>query len=78
MNSETLARVLAGALNINASVITDDLAADSVETWTSLNHLTLVISLEEAFDVSFTEEETVEILSVKSIKSALRHHGVEV
>jgi len=78
VNSETLASVLAGALNIDANVVTDEMSAESVDTWTSLNHLTLVISLEESFDVSFTEEETVEILSVGAIKSALRLHGVEV
>ena len=49
---------------------------DIVEKWDSLNHLNLVLALEEAFDISFTEEQTIEILNYPLIKMVLQDHGV--
>ena len=37
----------------------DDMVAQDVENWDSLNHITLVIALEEEFDVKFTTREVM-------------------
>lgn len=77
-NEEKLKKVMAGILKIDASTINEDTSPDTVETWDSLNHLNLVIALEEAFDVSFTETQTVEILNYELVKISLRELGVEI
>src|SRR5258708_27711553 len=40
-------------------VLTDDLTAPKVEGWDSLNHVTLVMTLEEQFRVKFTTREVM-------------------
>jgi len=40
---------------------------DNVETWDSLQHLNLVLALEQEFDLQFTPEEIEQLLSVELI-----------
>jgi len=40
-------------------VLTDELTAPKVEGWDSLNHVTLVMTLEEHFKVKFTTREVM-------------------
>jgi acyl carrier protein len=46
-------------LDSPALVLTDELTAPKVEGWDSLNHVTLVITLEEQFRVKFTTREVM-------------------
>ena len=39
--------------------LSDEMAAQDVENWDSLNHITLVMSLEESFGVNFTTKEVM-------------------
>ena len=47
-----------------------------MEQWDSLRHLNLVLALEAEFDISFTEEQTVEILNYPLIRIVLEEHGI--
>lgn len=76
LNEDKLKNVLADVFKIEAKTIGEDTSVDSVEKWDSLNHLNLVLALEEAFDISFTEEQTIEILNYPLIKMVLQDHGV--
>ena len=76
LNEDKLKNVLADVFKIEAKTIGEDTSVDSVEKWDSLNHLNLVLALEEAFDISFTEEQTIEILNYPLIKMVLQEHGV--
>lgn len=73
---ERLKRVLGDVLKIEASEVNDDTSVDTVEEWDSLRHLNLVLALEQEFDISFTEEQTVEILNYPLIKIVLEEHQV--
>ena len=76
VNMNKLKQVLADVFKIDIQTINDDTSVDNVEKWDSLNHLNLVLALEEAFDISFTEEQTIEILYYPLIKMVLQEHGV--
>jgi acyl carrier protein len=71
-----LKQVMADVFRIDPATIDDSTSVDTVEKWDSLQHLNLVLALEERFDVSFTEEQTVEILSYPLIRAVLEEHGV--
>jgi acyl carrier protein len=73
-----LLRIIETVFKVSSDNVDDDFSIDNVETWDSLAHLNLVLLIEQEFGVSFTEEETVEILSFKLIKLTLRDHGVEI
>ena len=75
-NEDRLRRVMSDVLKIEASTINEETSVDTVEEWDSLRHLNLVLALEQEFDVSFTEEQTVEILNFPLIKIVLEEHQV--
>jgi acyl carrier protein len=77
MSTSTIAngenRVLAvirEALEINE--IGTDASVDGIDGWDSVGHLILVAALEEAFDVSISFSEAVEITSFEKIMNSLR------
>ena len=75
-NEFKLKEVLNKILKIEIYSINDETSVDTVDIWDSLKHLNLVIALEEAFNITFTEEESVEIMSYPLIKAILNEHGV--
>lgn len=77
-NEEKLKKIIGSVFKIDASAVNNETSPDTVENWDSLNHLNLVLALEEGFDVSFTEEQTVEILNFELIKMSLQEQGVEI
>jgi acyl carrier protein len=77
-NEEKLKKIIGSVFNIDASSVNNETSPDTVESWDSLNHLNLVLALEEGFDVSFTEEQTVEILNFELIKISLKEQGVDI
>ena len=59
--------ILATILEINVSDINDKFSQKSCSNWDSLNHLNLIIALEEAFDVSFDPEEILLMIDIDKI-----------
>lgn len=54
-----------------------DSSPDNIETWDSLQHLNLVLALEQEFGMQFTPEEIEQLLSVELI-AALVEEKVRV
>lgn len=61
-------------LNIVSSImkwplkkINEDSSPEDIDTWDSLNQINLVLALEEEFGVKFTDDQIVQMLSVRSI-----------
>ncbi len=77
VSERKLKQVLANVFRIDASRIVETTSVDTVKEWDSLKHLTLVLALEEQFNVTLTEEQTVQILSYPLIKVVLEEHGVD-
>lgn len=67
--------VLATALQIPETAITDDLAMKDVETWDSLKHMELIVSLENAFGIELSFDEIVTMQTVNEIKRVLKQRG---
>lgn len=75
---QKLKEVLSRIFNVSLNTITEDASPDTIENWDSLRHMNLVLALEEEFDVEFTDDQVVEILSYKLIKIVLKEHGIEL
>ena len=75
-NESKLKKVLADVFKLEVEMVNDETSVDNVERWDSLNHLNLVLALELEFNVSFSEEQTIEIMNYPLIKIALQEHGV--
>jgi len=72
-----LKKVLADVFKIEVTAVNEDTSVDTVERWDSLTHLNLILALESEFGVSFSEEQTVEIMNYPLIKMVLQEHGVK-
>ncbi|MBM4433639.1 MAG: acyl carrier protein [Chloroflexi bacterium] len=72
-----LKEVLSDVFGVEPSAIDDEASVDTIEKWDSLNHLKLVLALEERFGVSLNEEQITEMLNYPLVKAVLEEHGVE-
>ena len=77
-NETRIKQVMANVFGINIEKINEESSIDTIEEWDSLKHLKLVLALEDEFDISFTEEETIEILSYQLIKEILKSHNIVI
>jgi len=71
----TIRSTLSAVLGVRPADITDETSPDNVGSWDSVTHLNLVLALEEAFGVSFTPEETMDLTSVRLIHLLLAEKG---
>lgn len=68
LDEEKLKQVVADVLDVDPATIDADFSMDTVEAWDSLRHMTLVLAIEEAFDISIPDEEAGNITSWPLIK----------
>jgi acyl carrier protein len=76
VNEQLLKNTLATVFNVPVDIIGEDSSMDTLSRWDSVKHLNLVLAIEDAFNVSLTEEQSLEILSFPLIKIVLAEHGV--
>lgn len=67
----TLKKIMATVLKTDESYIDANSSADSLENWDSLNHLNLILAIEEEFEISFPETEVADLSSFKLLKCSI-------
>ena len=77
-NEQKLKQIISSVFKVDISTINNETSPDSIESWDSLNHLNLVLALEEGFQVTFNEEKTVEILNYELIVETLKELGITI
>ncbi len=75
--TDRLHDTIAGVLGISADTVDDGVSPESVASWDSLNHLNLVMALEQEFGVALSVDEALEMRSVGRIRTVLAKHGVD-
>ena len=66
--AKPLEEVIAGALRISPTKVTDALAFNAIPEWDSLAHMELMLALESAYGVSIDEDRMIELISVGAIR----------
>ena len=64
---ERVLQIVSQVLGSPVEEINEQSSPDRVETWDSLRHMNLILALEEAFSIQFTDTQIMEMLSVKVI-----------
>ena len=64
--------LLAKALEVDPSEISDDASIDSVDLWDSIARLRIIIAIEEALNRELDPESIVEISSIEDIARILK------
>ena len=69
---ERVRGVLVDVFGLEAAEVGPDTSMDTVEAWDSLQQLNVVLALEEELEVSFTDEETMEMVTFPLIVATVR------
>lgn len=64
---DRIKNVMSAVFEIPIEQIQDDSSPDTIDSWDSLKHMNIVVALEEEFNVQFTDDEIIELISMKLI-----------
>ena len=62
---------MSAVFEISTGEINDESSPDTIESWDSLKHMNMVVALEEEFNVQFTDDNIIELINMKLIKTVL-------
>jgi acyl carrier protein len=68
---QNIQRTISAVLGIEENLITEDSSADNLPGWDSVNHLNIIMALEEVCGTSFSPDDMMEMTSVSSILEKL-------
>ncbi len=71
---DKIREIMSRLFRISAGDIDESASMDTIESWDSLEHISLILALEETFDVRFFTEEVVHMTSYTDIVAALERH----
>ncbi len=77
MNKDKLRTCFSQSLGIPLERVTDDLAYNSIPEWDSVAHMTLVASLESAFDLMLETDDILDLSTVGKAVEILARYGVQ-
>ena len=70
--------MVARVFGLPRRTVSDETSNTTVETWDSLNHVTLILELEAAFGITLSAEEALSMTDVAAIKRVLRLRNIDV
>jgi acyl carrier protein len=66
--------VIADVFGLEPQEVGPETSIETVEAWDSIQHLTLVLALEDEFEIALDDEETMTARSVPAIIGIVREH----
>ena len=67
MKKEQIKKIMTKVFEIESSLVNDEISQKNTDQWDSLNHLNLIVEIEEEFDVSFTPEQIGSMTTLERI-----------
>ena len=74
MNSTEVKEVLAKVLEIDIATILDNATQKDIAKWDSLQHLNLIVEIEDKYDISIDPEDISEMLSIDKIIEIIKKY----
>jgi acyl carrier protein len=59
--------VIGKVFRVSIEELNDEASPDTIDGWDSLKHMNLILALEEELGMTFSDDEVVEMLSVRRI-----------
>jgi acyl carrier protein len=72
----SLRDVMAQVFDVEAAELDDHSGPHDIAAWTSIKHLELVVTLEEVYGVSLSQQDIKALRSVVAVREVLATHGV--
>ena len=73
--TDQLCELVADIFDLDPGDVREDLTAEDVELWDSLNHLKLITAIEQAYGLQFTMAEVQSIDSIGKLKALVDGHA---
>ncbi len=73
---EKVLNVVSNIIGVPVETLSEKSSRETASYWDSLKHMNLILSLEEEFSVSLSDEEIMKISSIKDIIKLLKEKGV--
>jgi acyl carrier protein len=73
---ERLKEIMAQVFDVPNESINNDSSPDTIENWDSVNHMNLVLALEQAFSISFEPDEIIEMMNFELILVIFKDKGI--
>lgn len=64
-------QIMSAVFEMPVELIGDDASTDNIDNWDSLGHLSLILALEEQFDVTIPEELIDSLVNYSEIKKVI-------
>ena len=74
MNSTEVKEILAKVLEIDIATIFDNATQKDIAKWDSLQHLNLIVEIEDKYDISIDPEDISEMLSIDKIIEIIKKY----
>lgn len=76
-NQEKLVNAFISALDVDQSVIVDELEYNSIPQWDSVAHMALIAALEVAYDIMMDTDDIIDMSSVAKAKEILIKYDID-
>lgn len=73
---EKLKKIMSQVLGIKMDEIKYDSSPDDIASWDSLQHMNLILAIEQGFNVRFDEEEIIQLLSFEIIMETINEKNI--
>lgn len=77
MNEQKLKQIFAEALQIDISLVVDDLQYNSIAEWDSIAHMTLIAEIDNAFDTMLDTDDVLDMSSFAKAKEILTKYDIQ-
>ena len=75
MNADSLERVFAHVLRVSVDALDDATSPKTLVAWNSLRHVELVVAVENAYGVRFSNAEMLALQTLGSFREVLHRKG---
>jgi acyl carrier protein len=71
MNEQKLKEVVKNVLQIEIAKVDENMKFKDMEIWDSMTFMMLIVKMEEAFNITFTDDEIIELDCIKTAKEII-------
>ena len=68
---DKIKKIMSSVFGLHTNKIKNNSSPDNIKSWDSIQHMNLILALEEEFNIKFTDDESVEMLNYSLIKKIL-------
>jgi acyl carrier protein len=69
--NDRIKNIMSAIFNVDKNVINEDSSPETIETWDSLQHMNMIVALEEEFGITFNDDQVTSMLDFKSVSEAV-------